>query len=191
MINMDGCKSTGVVLLLLGLALAAGCGRTGTDPLTTAYFEERWLGMGHANETYRYAESLYRQGRYREAMAAYNAVEKAAYSQELRRAARQRRYYLQEYIAAQEKGRTPAQPPYFSAPVKGKPKPPAASRAKPGSPYGSGSRAGTLQPLPLPSSPYGSGSQAGTLQPLPPAPEPAGQTRLLPPSPPIVEQPAR
>lgn len=62
MINMDGCKSTAVVLLLLWLALAAGCGRTGTDPLTTAYFEERWLGMGHANETYRYAESLYRQG---------------------------------------------------------------------------------------------------------------------------------
>lgn len=189
MYDMDGLKKYALALLLLGLALAAACGRTGTDPLTTAHFEERWLGMGHANETYRYAESLYRQGRYREALAAYNAVEKSAYSEELRSAARQRRYYLQEYIRAQEQGRTPAQPPYFSAPDKGKPaKAPAARRAIP-PPYGSGSQAGSLQPLP-PTPAYGTGSQAGTLQPLPPASQPAGNPKLLPPSPPIVEQPA-
>lgn len=185
--NMDGLMKRLIVIAIILIA-TVGCGKTGTDPLTSAHFEERWLGMGHANETYRYAEALQREGRYREALAAYNAAEKSAYTEELRRSARQRRFYLQEFIKANEQGRVPSAPPLASAPPSDKPK--AKATALPAA-SGTGSQAGQLQPLTPATSlspATGSGSQAGQLQPLLPPYPPVTNPAMLPPSPPIVEK---
>lgn len=190
MVNMDRSHHLIVICLAVAaIALATGCGRTGADPYSTQYFEERWLGMGPSQETFRYADSLLKAGRYREAHAAYSAAEKSAYSMELRKAARQRRLYLEDFIRAKQAGRQAPPQPITSAPDHERKPPPKVDLPPP--PTGTGSQAGQLQPLAPVATPYGTGSQAGKLQPLlPPLPPPQQpKPYLLPPSPPIVERP--
>ncbi len=49
------------------LAGAAGCHSPATTPFNTRALEETVFDVGYANDTYRYGEELYSQGRYREA----------------------------------------------------------------------------------------------------------------------------
>lgn len=88
--------------------LAAGCG---TEPASTRSIEERFLGMGYAQQMYRYGQDLLKQGRYQEAHAAFDSAEKAAHTQDLRQAARQRRMWLEEFIRARQEGREPPAEP--------------------------------------------------------------------------------
>jgi hypothetical protein len=95
-------------LLLLALTLLPACG---TESLSTRAFEENTLAMGEAQKLYRYGHDLLRQGRYREALSAYSSAEQRAYTDDLRQAARVRRMWLEDVIAAHEAGRTPPSPP--------------------------------------------------------------------------------
>ena len=81
--------------------------------------EELYLGMGEAHYLFSYADSLLYQGRYREAATAYLASEHAAYTNAVREAARTRRFYVQQLIAAYENGQTPMPPPVITAPPNG------------------------------------------------------------------------
>jgi hypothetical protein len=102
--------STRTTCLLIFTALsllAVGC----TEPLSSRSVEERYLGMGYAQQMYRYGDDLLKQGRYQEAYTAFDSAEKAAHTQSLRQAARERRMWLGEYIRARQEGREPpAQP---------------------------------------------------------------------------------
>jgi hypothetical protein len=97
------------LLVLTVLALAA-CA-SGTEPASTRAIEERYLGMGEAQLLYRQGQDMLREGRYREAHAAFFAAESNAYTDDLRAAARVRRMWLEEVIKAYEEGRTPPPPP--------------------------------------------------------------------------------
>ncbi len=99
-------------LLFLGLSLF-GCAE-GTDPAGTRGLEERYLGMGEAQQLYRYAQDLLADGRYTEAHAAFFAAERKAYTDDLRQAARVRRLWLEQAIAAHRDGQTPPPPPVVS-----------------------------------------------------------------------------
>ena len=98
-----------LLLMALGL-LAAGCG---PEPASTRSIEERFLGMGYAQQMYRYGQDLLKQGRYQEARTAFDSAEKAAHTQDLRQAARQRRMWLEEFIRARQEGREPPAEPIF------------------------------------------------------------------------------
>lgn len=100
-------------LCALALALAAMllCAACGTEPLSSRAFEERTLAMGDAQEMYKYGNDLLRAGRYREALTAFTSAEQRAYTDELRAAARLRRHWLEQVVAALEEGRTPPLPP--------------------------------------------------------------------------------
>lgn len=101
----------GMRLTLIILCLGLFCLGCGTTPMSTRAFEERYLGMGEANNLYTYANDMLYQGRYREALAALIAAEQAAYTDSLRSAVRARRFWLQEYIAANEVGELAPPPP--------------------------------------------------------------------------------
>jgi hypothetical protein len=96
---------------LLVLALLLGGCAEGTEPMNTRAVEERFLGMGEANRLYRSGQHMLREGRYREALAAFYSAEQKAYTDDLRQAARTRRLWLQEVVAAYEEGRNPPPPP--------------------------------------------------------------------------------
>jgi len=100
-----------IALCLLALALALCACAEGTEPINTRAVEERYLGMGEAHHLYRSGQHMLREGRYREALAAFYSAEQKAYTDDLRQAARTRRLWLQEVIAAYEDGRTPPPPP--------------------------------------------------------------------------------
>jgi hypothetical protein len=122
-----------LISAVLGM-LTTGCG---TEPASTRAIEERFMGMGYAQQMYRYAQDLLKQGRYQEAHAAFDSAEKSAHTQDLRQAARQRRMWLEEFIRARQEGREPPAEPIFRgekgrvAPVPVLPPPP--SPAPPGS----------------------------------------------------------
>lgn len=92
------------LLIAAAFLMTAACG---TTPMSTRTIEERYMGMGEANRMMVYGQTLLDHGRYREAMAAFNGAEQAAYTGELRRAARQRRMWLEEVLYAMERGRDP------------------------------------------------------------------------------------
>lgn len=101
------------LLVMGGLALAvallgAACG---TEALSSRAFEERTLAMGDAQEMFKYGNDLLRAGRYKEALTAFTSAEQRAYTDELRAAARLRRMWLEQVVAALEQGRTPPLPP--------------------------------------------------------------------------------
>ncbi len=100
-----------ITLCLLCMALVLGACAEGTEPMNTRAVEERFLGMGEAQRLYRSGQHLLREGRYREALTAFYTAEQKAYTDDLRQAARTRRLWLQEAIAAYEDGRTPPPPP--------------------------------------------------------------------------------
>lgn len=103
--------STSIALCLLALAMGlAGCAE-GTEPMGTRAVEERFLGMGEGISLYRYGQHLLREGRYREALAAFYSAEQKAYTDDLRQAARTRRLWLQEVVTAYEDGQIPPPPP--------------------------------------------------------------------------------
>jgi hypothetical protein len=60
---------------------------------------------------YRYGNDLLRAGRYRESLTAFTSAEQRAHTDELRAAARLRRMWLEQVVAALEEGRTPPPPP--------------------------------------------------------------------------------
>ena len=95
-----------VILLCAPLLLACG-----TAPVSTAYVDETVWGLGNAPYMYRYGQDLAAQGRLREAHAAFTSAETTAYSAEMREAARIRRVYLEQVIAALEAGKQPPPPP--------------------------------------------------------------------------------
>lgn len=97
-------------LLVLALLALSACA-SGTEPASTRAAEERYLGMGEAQILYRQGQDMLRAGRYREAHTAFLGAEQKAYTDDLRAAARQRRLWLEEAIAAHEDGRTPPPPP--------------------------------------------------------------------------------
>jgi hypothetical protein len=100
-----------IVLCLLALASTLVACAEGTEPLNTRAIEERYLGMGEAQLLFRAGQHQLREGRYREALAAFYSAEQKAYTDDLRQAARTRRLWLQEVVAAYEDGRTPPPPP--------------------------------------------------------------------------------
>ena len=69
------------------------------------------MGLGHARYMYRYGQDLAAQGRLREAHAAFASAEATAVTTELREAARTRRMYLEQVIAAFQQGKEPPPPP--------------------------------------------------------------------------------
>lgn len=97
-------------LLAVAVLALAACA-SGTEPASTRAVEERYLGMGESQRLYRQGQDMLRQGRYREAHAAFFAAENNAYTDDLRAAARVRRMWLEEVIQAYEDGRTPPPPP--------------------------------------------------------------------------------
>lgn len=99
------------VLGLLAILLLLGGCTSGTEPASTRAIEERYLGMGESQQLFRYAQDLLNDGRYREAYYAFHMAEKKAYTEDLRKAARVRRMWLQEVIKAYEEGATPPPPP--------------------------------------------------------------------------------
>lgn len=114
-------------MALLGVAslCAASCG---TTPINTRAFEERVLDEGYANQMYNYGNTLYFQGRFPEAHAAYLSAEGSAYTRALRDASRTRRMYVEKVVAAAQVGRQAPPPPYYKPPP---PSPPAETQAKP------------------------------------------------------------
>lgn len=97
---------------LCALALLAGCSTTPT--MDTRAVEERYFGVGYARHMYAYGEDLLRQGRYREAQQAFQSAESSAYVTSLREAARARRMWVEQAIAAYERGDTPPPLPYVT-----------------------------------------------------------------------------
>ena len=96
---------------LLALVLFLGGCASGNEPASTRAIEERYLGMGEAQQLYRYGQDLLDDGRYREAYYAFHTAERKAYTEDLRKAARVRRMWLQEVIRSYEDGTTPPPPP--------------------------------------------------------------------------------
>jgi len=72
------------------------------------------MGMGHARYMYRYGQDLAAQGRLNEAHAAFASAEATAVTTELREAARIRRMYLEQVIAAYQQGKEPPPPPVIT-----------------------------------------------------------------------------
>lgn len=102
-----GCAETAAIVGL-GIGGASGLGNVQTS---TRAPEELFLGMGEGPSLFRYAEDLLYQGRYREAHTAYYNCEMIAYTDAVRQAARTRRMYLEELIAAYTEGANPPPPP--------------------------------------------------------------------------------
>lgn len=92
----------------MGLACFSACGPT---PASTRSIEEKYLDMGHANRMYHYGEALAAEGQLEEALAAFQQAEDMAFTSALRKAARERRMYLEKVIAAYKKGEEPPPPP--------------------------------------------------------------------------------
>jgi hypothetical protein len=112
--------------LLCGLALMlSACGVT---PINTRAIEERVLDEGYANRMYDYGDYLYAQGRFAEAHAAYLSAENSAYTRALRDASRARRIYVEQMVAALERGKPVPPPPYYKPPP---PVPPKEVQVKP------------------------------------------------------------
>ena len=77
----------------------------------TTGLEETVFNVGHANRMYAYAETLYQAGRYREAHTAFRSAEMTAYTKQVRQAARMRRIYIEQLMAALENGQNAPTPP--------------------------------------------------------------------------------
>ena len=153
--------ATGFLSLLL--ISSSGCSLVGGDVGLGSYqgavqvsmrgIEEKYLGVGEGPFLYRYAEDLLYQGRYREAVNAYYNCEQGAYTSRLREAARARRMWLQEVIAAYENGLTPPPPPVVALTDSGHPQ---------------------VTPKPIYDGPYAQSSYettAGAFNPLAPPPD--------------------
>ncbi len=112
--------STGCEIVAMGTAFGIGGGATsGQVQANTRAPEELYLGEGEGPSLYRYAEDLLYQGRYREAVNAYYNCEMVAYTNAIREAARTRRMWVQELIAAYADGRTPPPAPAITLTERG------------------------------------------------------------------------
>lgn len=105
-------SATGCTAVSMTVAAVTGAGSSsGNVQANTRGIEELFLSEGEGPHTFRYAEDLLYQGRYREAAAAYYHCEMAAYTTALREAARTRRMWVQEMIVAYENGDEIQPPP--------------------------------------------------------------------------------
>lgn len=106
-------QKAAVIFILAAVLLAAGCG---PELMGTRSIEERFLNMGYANRSMAYGDYLAEEGRLPEALAAYRDAETTAYTEPLRFAARARRIYLEQAIAAYRHGQAPPAPPVLRQP---------------------------------------------------------------------------
>ena len=97
-----------VVMMVVAAAVICGCG---TTPINTAGIEELYIGNARSRQLMDYGEQLLAAGRYREAYTAFLAAEQAAVTEPVRKAARQRRLWLEQAIKALERGQNPPPPP--------------------------------------------------------------------------------
>jgi len=114
-----------LALCALALLASAACGVT---PLNTRAIEERVLDDSYANRMYNYGNTLYAQGRFPEAHAAYLSAENTAYTRALRDASQVRRIYVEKVIASAKQGKPVPPPPYYKPPP---PAPPLEQQARP------------------------------------------------------------
>ncbi|MDR1396710.1 MAG: hypothetical protein LBJ14_03135 [Desulfarculales bacterium] len=115
--------SSGCAVAGMATGLGTGLGSSsGTVQANSRYFEEVYMSEGEGPSLYRYAEDLLYQGRYYEALNAYYNCELAAYSNNVREAARARRMWLQEVVVAYENGASPPPPPVVKPTDSGAPR---------------------------------------------------------------------
>jgi hypothetical protein len=103
-------KRTSCSILILAMALLlAGLVGCGPNSAGLRAISERFLDEGHANRMIRYGDNLYKQGKIREAYAAFLQAENLSYTSALRTQSRARRMYVEEQIRGLEMGNN--QPP--------------------------------------------------------------------------------